>query len=472
MLRLSALGFLISTVAVAGAAPPQDDYTITTVMKLVQPYDVRAMNDEFQSAKLLRQEGGVGTFQITYRPFHRQVVTANPNWRIDDAKMTEFLKPRLCANWDAALKEQILRDLRADGIDVSKLDDKTVVEKVSRWALNRSAFNSQFGLWMVEFQNGHPYIPAKLDSAFKREEPKGMSRQAIFDRELFGKGMYLNRTHGACTSSSTYMATILRAVGIPTRIILTIPSCDGNDPKQVETLTKAVRHHKTSRAITKASGPGFSNHVFNEVWVGKKWVRLNYDRLGQPIVDADYEGLMTHVYTALDVSEVPFAKTWGARYSGMIAPKLSSVNPYQLVSARDDLRPGARFDNPAVPELNHCTIIAVLKPGDPAIPSWARMSHDTVALFRTREWVKGEDYHQLRQFLAKSSWRFKLSAPGEADVVVRLTDDKYNDGPGNFVAFGVRLEGSLKPGVQYRIVPLNSGHPNTWSVASGVVWKG
>jgi hypothetical protein len=203
---LSAIGFAMA----ARQTQRDDDYTITTVARLAKPYDLRAMNDEFQSAKLLSESGGVGTFRITYKPFHVQTVTADPNWRRDDAGMTEYLKPRLAANWDSGLRRQILSDLRADGIDPNNLDDKTLVEKVSSWALRRSTFNSQFGLWMVEFRDGRPVVPMRLAEAFRENEPAHVPKTTLFERELFGKGMYLNKTHGACTSTSTYLATVLR----------------------------------------------------------------------------------------------------------------------------------------------------------------------------------------------------------------------------------------------------------------------
>jgi len=462
-----------SSAAVVQDARSNDDYTITTTVRLVQPYDIRAMNDEFQSAKLIGEKGGVGTFEITYRPLHIQQVTADPNWRKSDRKMAEYLLPRTCANWDADLKTQILSDLRKDGIDPEKLDDKTLVERVSNWALQRSRFNDQFGLWMIEFNHGSPTIPASLKKSFAENEPKGASLQQIYAQEVFGKGMYAAKTHGACTSTSTYMTTILRAIGIPTRIILTVPACDPNDKSQVKALTMAVRHHKTVQAIRlAATSNGFVNHVFNEVWVGGKWVRLNYNRLGQPIVDANYGGLITHVYTALDISDVPFAKTWGARYALEVGPKLSSVNPYQLVSAKDAIKPGVQFDNPEVPTLASATVTAVLKRGDPRLPKWAKFPDDADAFFQIKEWIKDQNYMQLRDFESGACSAFTLSSHGHPDVLAKLEGLKTSDERGGFQAFAVKLEGKLVAGVSYSIKPQNGGHSHTWRILPSVVWPG
>jgi hypothetical protein len=452
----------------------QQDYTLKTTLKLVPPYDINAMNDEFQDAKLLSEDHGVATFQITYHLFHQQQVTANPNWKSDDAKMVEYLKPRPAANWDADLQAQILSDLKADGIDPDKLDDKDLVEKVSRWALARSNGNTQFGAWMVDFKNGKPEVVPGLRSAFAANEPHGMSDQQLFDREVLGKSMYLNKTHAACTSSSCYLTTILRAIGIPTRIIVTVPAADGNDPAQIKMLNDAIHHNVTRKTILDGvASEGFSNHIFNEVYVGGKWVRLNYDRLGQGIVDKNYEGLITHIYTANDLSEIPFAETWGPRFGMEQGPKLSSVNPYQLLSATDNIPEPAHFDNPAVLEavkLSSVTVVAILHTGDSRIPDWVKVPEGTDALLSVKEWLPDQDFHQLRDFANGASTEFLLRAPNQPDLKAEFSQAKFSNG-GSFQAFGIKLLGKPVIGIEYHLVPLNDGHTHKWLVADGVVVK-
>ena len=453
------------------AAQTGDGYTITTTLRIAKPYRLAAMNDEFQSATLISEKDGVGTFRITYRPLHAQQVGSDPNWRKDDAGMTDYLKPRPCANWDPALRSQILSDLHDDGIDPSGLDDRTLVEKVSRWALQRSSFNDQFGLWMVRFVAGKPSVPPELKDAFAQNEPKGMPLQTIYDRELYGKGMYLAKTHGACTSTSTYMATILRAIGIPTRIVVTIPACDPNDEDQIRKLIAAVRYHRIAYQIREGTaGSGFTNHLYNEVWVGKKWVRLNYDRLGQPILDPNYLGLMTHIDTAADVSDIPFASTWGPRYGLGKGPKLSSENPYQMLTASDAVARGFTMANPPMPELTAVTVVKVAKAGDPSLPDFVRSEKGFDALLCVKEWIKQENYLQMRDFVADAPTRFTLQAPGRPSIEAQLTSYKYCDGNGTFQAYGIKLLTPPTPGVTYSISPHQQTHSHTWTFTPDAVW--
>ena len=66
----------------------------------------------------------------------------------------------------------------------------------------------------------------------RKAMPPGPSRNSLITK-LFGRAMFANRTHGSCTSSAVYLTTCLRALGIPTRMVLAIPMVDGNDQAQL-----------------------------------------------------------------------------------------------------------------------------------------------------------------------------------------------------------------------------------------------
>jgi hypothetical protein len=53
--------------------------------------------------------------------------------------------------------------------------------------------------------------------------------------------------------------------------------------------------------------------MYDEVFVGVRWARLNYNKLGQNIVDPNYYGLMMHINTCADISETDLARTWRDR---------------------------------------------------------------------------------------------------------------------------------------------------------------
>jgi hypothetical protein len=462
--------------------PKEDTYTITSVLQLLQPVNPADMNDDFQDARVLAQDKDSCTVEVTYYPLRQVSIGENPNWRKDYAGMTEYLKATPTVNWDQTMQRDLLAELRQDGIDPDKLTDRQLVEKVSRWAMKRAHSTHAFGIWAVHYPNGKPEVYAPLREDFDKQKPeKSWTDQQMFDQEVLGRSMFYNKVHGACTSSSVYLATIFRALGIPTRIVFCVPPFDPNDDAQATMFYSNIHHHRvreTVRAALDGTG-GFEDHFFNEVYIDHHWVRLNYSTLGQPILDAHYFGLLTHIYTCSDLNQVPLAQTWGMRFFKYPAgqPKLSSVNPYRLLSVQDHFGANAHLDNPEVPvaELRTVTIIGLYPKGSAAIPTWVTENQDWQRdgpdfVIACREWLPG-GYHQMRAFSKRASQVFLLSAPGHPDLKARLKGLTLSAGDGSFQAYAAQLapedRARLAPGVAYSIQPLNVSDTYRWVVAPG-----
>jgi transglutaminase-like putative cysteine protease len=319
-----------------------------------------------------------------------------------------------------------------------------------------------------------------LREAFDKQKPdKSWTDEKMFEQEALGRSMFYQKVHGSCTSCSVYLATILRALGIPTRIVFCIPPFDPNDQAQARMFYDNIHHHRareTVRGALEGTG-GFENHLFNEVYVGHRWMRLNYSTLGQPVLDSRYFGLLTHIYTCSALSQVPLAQTWGMRYFKYPAdqPKLSSINPYRLISVQDEFGPKAQVDNPQVPlaELRTVTITGLLAKGSPSLPKWVEEGNwrqsGTDFLIAYREWIPGANY-QMGAFEKRAGHEFLLSAPDHPTMKVRLNGLHVCQSDGQFQAFGARIapedKAKLVPGVAYSIQPINISDTYHWAVAS------
>lgn len=494
MKTLSILCLAIVSVAMAGRgfaavapAPVQsrhpaaaETYTITSTLQLVQPFRIEDMTDDFQDARLISTDGDSATVEITTYPLYRPTIGANPRWREEDATMTEYLRPTPTENWDEAMRRDLLAELRAAGIEPDQLTDRELVEKVSRWAMRRAKSTQAFAVWTIHFPQGKPEIFPALRGAFDKErrDPKWTDEQMI-GQEVLGRSMFYDKVHGSCTSSSIYLTTIFRALGIPTRIVFCIPPFDANDPKQAKLFYDAIHHHQVRETVRTALDGmrGFSNHLFNEVYIDHHWVRLNYSTLGQPILDAHYFGLLTHIYTTSDLSQVPLAETWGMRYFHYPADqaRLSSSNPYRLIAVSDRFDAAGRVDNPAVaapPELTAVTVVALLTPDAPEMPSfvtdgWKPEQKRPDFLLSFREWMP-TDYKQMRVFRTHASQDFLLRAEGHPELKARLAGGQWSRGDGSFQAYGVAVaekdRGKIARGVAYTLVPLNISETYYWKV--------
>src|SRR4029079_15647850 len=152
-----------------------------------------------------------------------------------------------------------------------------------------------------------------------------------------------------CTSSAVFLTTALRALGVPTRMVLCIPAVDGNDNQQLEMVKKPIKHNQMRKALLQglSNAKGYAIHTFNEVFVGGRWVRLNYKTLGQNILDANAFGILTHVNTFNDLSEATLAATWGKRYAlGERDAVFQHGNPYRADEIADHFGEFAQIDTP------------------------------------------------------------------------------------------------------------------------------
>jgi hypothetical protein len=457
----------------------ENTYTITSVMQFVKPFDVADMTDDYQDARLISQDDYTATVEITYYPLNTnsEGIGENPNWKRDYAGMTKYLAPTVTENWDEQMRADLLAALRADGIDPEKLTDREVVTQVSRWLKKRSRFTDAFAIWYVDYPNGKPEVNPLLRTAFDHEKnAAGKSTdQEMFDQEVLGRSMFYGRVHGSCTSYAVYLATVMRALGIPTRIVFCVPPADSNDPAQKQMLFEGI-HHNRVRATVRHGLPrgGFSNHLFNECYIGNRWVRVNYDVVGQNSLDESYFGLLTHIFTTDSLSHVPMAQTWGLRNAAYrtLGPelKLSSINPYRLLKVSDHFGANAKIANPEVgPEELQAVTIKEAYWKD-ALPKYVGMKggDPTQADF----YIGIQEYipryvGQMRDFEARSGHEFVLAAAGHPDVKATLSGMKFSNGA-QYQMWGVRIAGEsrkdLAPDVEYEIRPVNTSEIYKWTV--------
>ena len=461
----------------------EDTYTITTVVKVLRPCDPSVMTDPYQDVKVLSDDGTCFTLSITYFPLNDKVRALRSQlYATKPGDLDRYLRPTVTCNWDAEMRAKLLIDLKQSGIDPASLKPAELVYRVSEWAFHTSAFapNSEAmpSDWFVAFKASGPQVyPPTRDGFQKSKSNPNWTDKDVFDHQLLGRQMFESRSHGACTSSSIYLATILRALGVPTRILYFIPACDANDPNQIKILGDAISRRVTRQTVVDGvqGATGFANHMFNEVWVDGRWQRLNYSKLGQEIVDGSYLGLMTHIDTCADISETHLAETWGLRSERWpeVPVKLSSVNPYQLIAAADHWGSKAIHDNPPTNEFTQATVIELLWPGtasfrelvpdDPHLPK-------TDLFLTIKEWNPNRSYVQLRDFISRADPHFVLRSPGHPDVSLQCNGLDCNTADKR--GFGMRFDdpaGShLVPGATYTLVPRNKDASHLWKVMDGL----
>jgi hypothetical protein len=468
-------------------------YTIRSMVKVMRPVNLQCLNDDYQDVKVLFDLDKLVELEVVHYPLNTNAdaIRSNPLWQRAAGNMKAYLAPGVTTNWDGAMKRDLLAAIRADGIDPDQLADSELVSRAAAWLLAHSKFVNMFCTHYVYYPDGRPTILPGLEAKFESDKgDRSWTVSEQLERELYGRSMFASRTHGTCTSTAVYLTTCLRALGIPTRMVLGIPLVDANDAAQMDMVRGAIHHHRVRQVLLLglSSAQGYANHTFSEVFVGGRWVRLNYAKLGQNSLDAATMGLLTHVNTFNDLSEVPLAETWGKRYAlGERDDVFRYGNPYRCVELSDHFGKFARLDNSQAREHRSITISRAYWADDPGAPDMikglkrqsrgGRGAKSSALLFlHGEEWFDDQPWQQLKIFLQSAGKEFVFKADGSPDIHGRTTTGSCTNPSENIREIEVVIPAAeyakMRPGVVYTVLPRNEVPGYKWRTKGQVTITG
>jgi hypothetical protein len=382
------------------------------------------------------------------------------------------------------MRRELLGELASDGIDATRLDDQALAERASRWLLARAKFVDGFTTFCSWFQNGKVAVYPGLEKAVERGiADKSLSLADQWDRELFAQGMFENRVRGSCTSSAIYLSGCLRALGLPTRIVLGIPCVDPSDPREVAMVKSGITHKGVRRILLQAiegQAGVWVSHTFDEVFVGGRWRRLNYDRLGQNILDPQYLGLMTHVATFADWADGEMARTWGVRQAvvGPHEDAFHGPNPYTALAVSDRFGVHANVPNELLlspDEFSTLTIERAYWWTSPERKVEMDLRGDDPAghfLVHVREGKAGSRSSQYKAFWSACGKDFALTAEGEPPIRAKATRGYWAEPENGVQEFHLAIApgeiARMRKGVAYELAPADQDEDFRWEVADGV----
>jgi hypothetical protein len=456
-------------------------YSVRSILQVLPPVTLDVLCDDYQDARILLATDELVELEVVHYPLNTVASTlaADPDWRATvgaRSDLAPYLASTTTSDFDADMAREFAAELAKAGLDLATVDDKTLVERATRWILDHTAYQDSFTTFCSTFEGGAVRVLPGLESTAEQGLAQdGLTLEDSWQRELFARGMWRNKMHGSCTSSAIFWTGCLRALGIPTRIVLCTPVIDATDEREWKLAERALTRQTVRAAVLGAlenSRGGWTSHTFNEVFVGGRWRRLNYERLGQNTLDRDYLGLMTHVATFRDWADGGFAKTWGKRQAGDHDDVLGFGNPYSALSLTDltGLHATLAHDPvlPPRPIEGTVTIDAAYWSDDPSLPDWVldlRARPPFLAL-HVVEWT---NWPELKAFTAASDRRFTLEAEGRATLGVQLEVGGWTSGDGSVRLLYLPLGGAdwsgLVKDVDYRLVPRNQGSGARWVVS-------
>lgn len=312
-------------------------YSISFKTKIFNIYDEKDMSTGFQDYKIINKTDRYTEFEIITYPENTYYshLYRNSHWKSDYESMQQYLEPSTLCNWDEQMKKDLIAQLKKDGIDIEKLSDVDLVRQVVQWIekSNRRLYTNGWDIFL-ETANGKvkettdKKIIKKIQKAFPTE-----SFEEIRDSMVLGKEMYYNKTIGECLSSSTYYATIFRALGIPTRVVAMIPMGNYNDLPKLDHIQSNEYKEKVYKNF---NYDGWANHYHTQVFIGNIWVDVEYARVGNNFGTDRYLGYITF-NNVVDFSDME-QLVWKYWYNHMYVERdknFKSWVPYEISEAKD-----------------------------------------------------------------------------------------------------------------------------------------
>lgn len=441
-------------------------YTVRSVVQVMRPVTIEYLCDDYQDARILDETADHVELEVFHYPFNTvaTAIVADAEWRKHAASMKVWLDPGPTSDWTPELRHALETELQEAGIDVARLDDKTLVERASTWLLQRATFHDGFSTFITAFDAaGKPFVPEDLaaDGDYAAQWP----------RELSARGMFANRCRGSCSSSAIYLSGCLRAVGVPTRTVLVVPIVDASDDSEILMLMRGLTNHevlRTARTAALHRRGTWSSHTFNEVFVGGRWRRLNYDKLGQNILDPSMFGLVTHVATFRDWADANMPATIGKRQTqNLLDDVFGHNNPYSTIALRDEFGVHCKRGNPVPPPLQ-AKVTSVRWGDDPTLPDDVRRWFENRMELGFVATVEGPaDGADFANFLADADQQVQLVSPGKAPIPASF-DPRCRwwkqDHALILVRFGADARRELVAGTTYVFTPRNEARDARWGL--------
>jgi len=314
-------------------------YTIEAVRTLRTWYHPEAMDDSFQDVEVISEKDGVLTYRVVLYPYANDAPVGDPAWKAhaSDPAFARLLAPSRTANWDEAMRAEILASVPA-GIATDLELARYLVPACLARRTNPAAIAKGVDPidLRVDLRGADAFIPPASKALFKARSSRSYPADSDADfllGMLFAKTMFDRRLDGACTESATYLVAVLRAAGIPARGIETNALLDFSDPKQVALLGQLT--NADLREALRKEAPSYNGHHYVEAYIGGRWLKINNDRrVGVGILDVGGTAISCKCDAYFDVADTPVSEIWRKGYPNPL--------PYRLVSLSD--RYGPWFD--------------------------------------------------------------------------------------------------------------------------------
>lgn len=142
-------------------------YSVRAIVNMLPPINTSELNDDYQDVRVIKADAEVVQLEIIIYPFNTnaEAIGEDTDWREHAKTMSKWLEPGITSNWDESMRSQLRAELKSDGIDVDLLTDRSLVERVAPWLMERNVSEPVMTSCSADFSQTPPRVPATLKSA-------------------------------------------------------------------------------------------------------------------------------------------------------------------------------------------------------------------------------------------------------------------------------------------------------------------
>lgn len=289
-------------------------YSIRAVLELKLPWDIGAMNDLFQDARLMEsaEDRAYSKVEIVVYPYATPVLLpARYPYQLPSEIVRKYIVPAYDLNYSTEMQIEVKKLLSGathtlDAIAQLHHEIGQMELTTPLYAPFIYTYKHQ-GKLLIDWSF---FKSMDIDRDITEAEV-----QEALDVNYFGDSMFKRKQYGACISRSRLFASMLRSAGIPARVSMSVPMLyyykGGNEWKH---LIKNLNNEAVagSYAYDKPSAPAevtIVGHSQVEVYLNNHWIRLGY-QLNEGPIFAGTDLVFIKIIDAADFTEIDFTKTW------------------------------------------------------------------------------------------------------------------------------------------------------------------
>lgn len=286
-------------------------YSIRAVLDIKPPWDLQAMNDLFQDARLMEPKvSNYKKVEVIVYPYASPVLLPDAYpYQLPSEAFKEYVNPAYDLNYSPKMQMAVKKILSNETHTLDVI--ARLQHEIGQMQLVLPLYNP----FLYTYKSEEKLI---VDHSFFQTINRKVSEadiQEALTANYFGDSMFNRKQHGACVSRARLLASMLRAAGIPARVTMGVPLIyyykgTGEWKHLLKNLSNEAVAGSFSYDMPSVPGEAsIVGHSQVEVYLNNHWIRLGY-QLNEGPLFAGTDLAFVKIIDAADFATIDFTKTW------------------------------------------------------------------------------------------------------------------------------------------------------------------